>query len=66
MPQTAKVIPLSSSSVGSGFHDDGYHWPINEIVMQSHVFDGETDADIARTYHVPREEVTALRQDYGL
>lgn len=47
-------------------HGGGYRWPINEIVMESHVMGGESDADIAHTYRVMREEVTALRQVYGL
>lgn len=46
--------------------EDGYRWPINEIVMESHVMGGESDADIARTYRVMREEVTVLRLAYGL
>lgn len=49
-----------------GIHGGGYRWPINEIVMEFHVMGGESDADIARTYRVMREEVTALRQVYGL
>ena len=54
------------STVNNKVREDGYHWPINEIVMESHVMGGESDADIARTYHVMREEVTALRRIYGL
>ena len=46
--------------------EDGYRWPINEIVMESHVMGGESDADIARTYRVMREDVTALRLAYDL
>ena len=66
MTQAAKVIPLTVSNESNASHGDRYHWPINEIVMQSHVIGGESDADIARTYHVHQEEVTALRQVYGL
>ena len=66
MTQLQKVKPPLASTVNNKVHEDGYHWPINEIVMESHVMGGESDADIARTYHVMREEVTALRRIYGL
>jgi len=56
------MLQASSSEVYEG----GYHWPINEIVLESHLLGGATNADIARTYHVEQEEVTALRRVYGL
>jgi len=66
MTQLQKVKPPPVSTMNNKVREDGYHWPINEIVMESHVMGGESDADIARTYHVMREEVTALRRIYGL
>tara|TARA_Y100001934_G_scaffold239835_1_gene293751 strand:+ start:521 stop:691 length:171 start_codon:yes stop_codon:yes gene_type:complete len=54
------------STASSEVYEDGYHWPINEIILESHLLSGATNADIARTYHVQQEEVTALRRVYGL
>lgn len=66
MTKSKKVESQMLSTVSEEHFEDGYHWPINEIVMESHVLGGQSDADIARTYHVQQEEVTALRQVYGL
>ncbi len=66
MTQSEKVIPKMLSTASSEVYEDGYHWPINEIVLESHLLSGATNADIARTYHVQQEEVTALRRVYGL
>ena len=66
MTESEKVITPMPSTVSREVYEDGYHWPINEIVMESHVMGGQSDADIARTYHVQQEEVTALRRVYGL
>ncbi len=53
------------STASSEVYEDGYHWPINEIVLESHLLSGATNADIARTYHVRQDEVTELRRLYG-
>ena len=66
MTKSEKVITPMSSAASSEIYEDGYHWPINEIVLESHLLGGESNADIARMYHVQQEEVTALRRVYGL
>ncbi len=66
MIQASKIETPTVSKAGGEVREAGYCWPINEIVMESHVLGGESDAEIARTYRVMRQEVTALRQVYGL
>ena len=66
MTKSEKVINSMLQEASSEVCEDGYHWPINEIVLESHLLGGATNADIARTYHVQQEEVTALRRVYGL
>lgn len=66
MTKSEKVITPMLQASSSEIYEDGYHWPINEIVLESHLLGGATNADIARTYHVEQEEVTALRRAYGL
>jgi len=53
------------STASSEVYEDGYNWPINEIVLESHLLSGATNAEIARTYHVQQDEVTELRRFYG-
>ena len=66
MTKSKRVITPMLQTMNSKAYEDGYHWPINEIVLESHLLGGATNADIARTYHVQQEEVTALRRVYGL
>ena len=66
MTQAREIETPMASAARREVREGGYRWPINEIVMESHVMGGESDAEIARTYHVMRQEVTALRQIYGL
>ena len=66
MTKSKKVITPMLQTMSSEAYEDGYHWPINEIVLESHLLGGATNADIARTYHVQQEEATALRRVYGL
>jgi hypothetical protein len=53
------------STAGSEVYEDGYNWPINEIVLESHLLSGATNADIAHTYRVQQDEVAELRRFYG-
>lgn len=41
-------------------------WPVNEIMLQSLIFAGRTDPEIAEKFKVDAETVAALRGDFGL
>jgi hypothetical protein len=44
----------------------GLEWPVNEIMLQSLVATGRSDREIAELCGVETENVTKLRQVYGL
>lgn len=44
----------------------GAPWPVNEIVLQSLVLGGKNSAQIADQFGVSVDQVSGLRQAYGL
>ena len=44
----------------------GIDWPVNEVLLQSLVFAGKSNSQIAELCGVDTEKVVALRDDFGL
>lgn len=58
----------AATELRHGFLSDwpDLHWPINEILLESLVLSGRSDAQIALMCGVEADAVRGLRRSYGL